>query len=69
MISTYWHGKGKVSANPHRVITETELTFVDLFGRTYTIPVGSDLRQFETTNKGWNVWHSPDGKIHVRDCG
>lgn len=68
-MTDQWNGKGRTSADPYILTTDRELTFVDIYGREYTIPAGATIRQFETTNMGWNVWRDSDGKQRVRDCG
>ncbi len=62
-------GKNRSSSSPSKRITQSEETYSDIHGRTYTIPAGVELKQFETLNKGWNVWRDPDGNLRIRDCG
>lgn len=64
-----WNGAGRTSQDPYVEIITQEWECVDYFGRTFTIPVGSTVKQFETTNKGWVVWATPERELHVRDLG
>lgn len=64
-----WQGKGRTSQNAYKFTNDQDLTFTDIYGRTYIIPAGSEIKQFETINRGWNIWRDPNGKLHVNDCG
>lgn len=52
----YFRGSGLTIKNP----AVWRNTFTVLFGGK-TIPVGSELRQFETDNFGWTVWTDSEG--------
>ena len=69
MRNEFWNGKGRDSQHPYTEVAEHDAELVDCFGRSFTIPKGSECKHFETLNKGWIIWKDPDGKGHVRDIG
>jgi len=68
MTTENWHGRGRASANPWVGVADKDEVFFDQFGREFTVPAGSEMKHFETTNRGWVTWRE-NGRAHVRDVG
>jgi hypothetical protein len=65
MKNVGWRGQGKTLEKPFKAVAGPNETFVDEFGRIFVVPEGCEMKQFETTNKGWIVWR--DGALRIRD--